>query len=118
MYIVLFGVIGAVAAGTSALPEQMPAKPAMQTYAAPSSKSVCIDPKARAMDFQQAFELLRKEKTANKVQFVLDNGKTISNIVDIVILSNGSMILFKINSQQGIKYEVVPVENIESISHS
>lgn len=117
MHFVL-GLIGAISVGTSAPSEQQPEKTIIEHHSAQSSRSIFIDPKARALDFQQAFDLLRKEKTANKVQFILDNGKTISNIIDMVILSNGSLILFKFSSQQGIKYQVVPVESIESISHS
>jgi hypothetical protein len=84
----------------------------------PETKSyMMIDPQSRAMDFQQAYEFLRKEKTPNKVFFQIADGSMISNIIDMTIMANGTMILFKFNSPQGIKLQFVPLENIVSVNH-
>ncbi len=113
----VLGLIGAAAIGS--IPTAEAQQKAVEAAQVPNNGSMMvIDPKARALDFQQAYEMLRKEKTANKVQFMLINGKTISNIIDMTILSNGSLILFKFNSPQGIKFQVIPIESIEAITHS
>lgn len=87
--------------------------------AAPSvpSTSLIIDPKMRAQDFKEAFETLRKEKTTGKVFFQLTNGSTISNIIDMNLMANSTLILFRFNSTQGIRFQLVKVEEIDSISY-
>ncbi len=76
-----------------------------------------IDPKMRAQDFKEAFESLRKEKTAGKVFFQLTNGSTISNIIDMTLMANYTLIMFRFNSTQGIRFQLVKVEEIASISY-
>jgi hypothetical protein len=76
-----------------------------------------LDPKARALDFKEAFETLRKEKTSNKVIFRLSDGTTLANVIEMSVLGNGTLVLFKINSMQGIKLQVVEIEKIAAISH-
>ncbi len=76
-----------------------------------------IDLKMRAQDFKEAFETLRKEKTAGKVFFQLMNGSTISNIIDMTLMANSTLILFRFNSTQGIRFQLVKVEEIASISY-
>jgi hypothetical protein len=77
-----------------------------------------IDPKARALDYAQAFEMLRKEKTSNKVVFQLADGSTLSNVIEMTVIGNGTLILFKVSSNtQGIRLQVVEVEKILAISH-
>lgn len=77
-----------------------------------------IDPKARAMDLQQAYDVLRKEKNASKINFQITGGQTITNIVEMTLMNNGNLILFRYNTAQGIKLQAVPVEEILSINHS
>lgn len=81
------------------------------------SSSLVIDPKMRAQDFKEAFETLRKEKTTGKVFFQLMNGSTVSNIIDMTLMSNSTLILFRFNSTQGIRFQLVKVEEIASISY-
>ncbi len=77
-----------------------------------------IDLKERASDYKEAFEALKKEKTSAKVFFQLANGTTITNIIDMSLTGNGHLILFKYNTQQGIKNQVVPVEQIVQLSYT
>ena len=84
---------------------------------AQEKKTMLIDPKSRALDYQQAFELLRKEKTANKVIFLLTDGSSISNIIDMKIMNNGSILLFRFETPQGIKYQAVEIEGIVALMH-
>jgi hypothetical protein len=74
-----------------------------------------IPPSARALDFQQAFETMRKEKSTGKVYFQLIDGTTIANIIDMTLMSNSTLILFRFNSPQGIRFQVVKVEDIDNI---
>jgi len=76
-----------------------------------------VTPASRALDFQQAFEMLRKEKTTGKVYFQLADGSMLSNIIDMTILSNSTLILFHFNSPEGIRSQVVKVEDLQSISY-
>ena len=88
-------------------PAQKPAKNPMMV----------IEPKMRALDYQQAFESLRKERTASKVFFQLTDGSTLTNVIELTVMGNGTLLLFKTNTPQGIKHQVVEVERIQSICH-
>ena len=76
-----------------------------------------INAKARADDYIQAFDMLRKEKTAGKVQFVLKDGSIITNIIDIQLMQQGSLMIFRFNSPQGIFLRVVALEEILRLEH-
>jgi hypothetical protein len=97
-----------------AVPPMPPPPPAqgslMQSY-------MMISPSSRAMDFQQAFEQLRKEKTAGKVYFQLSDGSTISNVIDMTLMPNSTLIIFRYNSNQGVRFQVVKVEDILYINY-
>ena len=83
----------------------------------PQKSYMQIDPLARASDLITAFKLLSKEKPASKVFFQLTSGKLITNILEVNVLKNGTLIMLKISTNQGIKYEVIPTENIETVGH-
>ncbi len=79
---------------------------------------ISIPIKDRALDFQQAFDLLKKEKTSGKVYFQFSDGSNISNIIDITLLPNNSLMLFRYNTNnQGIRLQVVKVEDIVGLSY-
>lgn len=92
--------------------------PPPQTGSSFDSAYMMIDPKMRAEDYREAFEALRKEKTTGKVFFQLNNGSIISNIIDMTLMPNSTLILFRFNSTQGIRFQLVKVEEIASISYS
>lgn len=96
-------------------PSSLPPLPAMSTGNAEGF--FLIDPKMRASDYIQAFEMLRKEKTTNKIFFNLKDGTSLSNIIEISPVGSGSLLLFKLNSPQGIRFQIVGVENLVSINH-
>ena len=90
------------------------------TLIAPSGNAksvIVVDAKKRSEDYQKAYELLRKDKPPSRIFFKLSSGATISNIADLVVIENGTLILFKSTSSQGFKYEVVPVEEIATLGH-
>jgi len=91
-------------------PPQQMMHPSIQSY-------MMISPSSRAMDFLQAFEMLRKEKTAGKVYFQLADGSTISHIIDMTLLPHSTLFLFHFNSPQGIRFQFVRIEDILNISY-
>lgn len=76
-----------------------------------------IDPKMRALDYQQAYETLRKEKPSNKVCITLMNGSIFSNIIEMQRMANSTLFLIRYNSPQGIKIQAVELELIQSIGY-
>lgn len=76
-----------------------------------------ITPQSRAADYLQAFEILRKEKTAGKVFFQLKDGSTLTNLIEISALPNSTLLLCRYNSNQGIKFQVIKVEEIATLSY-
>ena len=84
---------------------------------AATSTSMMITPASRALDFQQAFEQMRAEKSTGKVYFELSDGTIISNIIDMHVMQNSTLILFRFNSNQGIRYQVVKVEDIRDLRY-
>lgn len=99
-----------------------PLTPSVKTpptaIAAPESRSfLTIDPKARAKDYVAAFELLRKEKPALKIDLQTSSG-TLSNIVDLSVSEEGTLMFVKIPSNQGTKYLILPLEHIQEIAYS
>jgi len=90
--------------------------PLLKSTSAQSYFSIPL--KERALDLQQAFDLLKREKTTGKVYFQLVDQTEISNIIEMTPLANSSMILFRYNTNtQGIKIQVVKVEDIAGLSY-
>jgi hypothetical protein len=83
----------------------------------PPRNSLIIDPKMRALDYQQAFETLRKEKPSNKVCITLMNGSIFSHIIEMQKMANSTLFLIRYNSPQGIKVQAVELELIKSIGY-
>jgi len=83
-----------------------------------SSDVLIITPDARAQDYKQAFDLIRKEKSAVNISFTMKDGSMISNILDMQVMSKGTLIIFKLNTATGINYIVTKVENITALTHS
>ena len=106
--------------GATAPPKETPAQetPPPLLKSSSSSSYIAIPIKDRALDFQQAFEQLKKEKTSGKVYFQFLDGSSISNIIDILLLPNNSLMLFRYNTNnQGIRLQVVKVEDIAGLSY-
>ncbi len=78
---------------------------------------ITIDAKTRAEDYQKAYLLIRKDKPSSRIFFKLADGTILSNIVDITVLENGTLLLFKTTTTQGLKYNVIPVEEIIALGH-
>lgn len=109
-----------LAAASLASQEAAVPKPVVNPGAAdPSSKStLLIDAKARAGDYVQAFEMLRKDKPTLKIMIHMASGLSISNVTEISSTANGTLVLIKSASTTGNKYQIVPIEEIKELAYS
>jgi hypothetical protein len=88
------------------------------TFAAVSQgakEMMIIPPHARAQDFKEAFDLLKRVKSQDKITFFLKDKSKISGILDVDVLPGGTMLNFKINTTQGVRYQIVRVEDVNSV---
>ena len=76
-----------------------------------------IDPKSRAADYVQAFELLRKDKPSIKINLRAAGGTNL-NISELTASSSGTLLFAKVPSNSGSKYLIVPIEEILEIAYS
>ncbi len=79
--------------------------------------TMIINPKLRAADYQKAYELLRREKSTSKVYFQLADGSRVSNVIDMKLMPNDTLVVFRYSTPQGIRFQVVEIENIVSVMH-
>ncbi|MBI5274204.1 MAG: hypothetical protein HY860_04030 [Chlamydiales bacterium] len=77
-----------------------------------------LTPKDRAKDYKDAYDYLMKNTVNPQVFFILKDGTMLKGITDITILSGETILIFKMSTPIGIKYQVVPVENIMSVNTS
>lgn len=85
---------------------------------ASTKSTLLIDAKARASDYVQAFEMLRKDKPTLKIMIHMAGGSSISNVTEISSTANGTLVLIKSASTTGNKYQIVPIEEIKELSYS
>jgi hypothetical protein len=82
------------------------------------NKSVMIiDPKARANDYVQAFDFLRKDKPTLKIMIRTTQAMFIG-VTDVTASSSGTLLMVKTLSNQGLKTQFVPIEQIMEINYS
>lgn len=84
---------------------------------APLTHSMSIDPKHRASDYKEVFDSLRKEKAVNKVFVKLQNGMSITNIIDMQLMANSTVFLLRYNTPNGIKVQAVELEHIQGVGY-
>lgn len=113
-YLTLLFLANALIAQEAAKTPPAPLVSAMNT----GNKSiVVIDPKARAADYVQAFDLLRKDKPTMKIMVRTASG-ALMNVTDLTAASGGTLLLLRILSNQGTRIQVLPVEEIMEINYS
>ena len=76
-----------------------------------------IDPLTRAQDFKEAFTYLSLYKTGSLIYFELASHEKLYNILDLSLMKGGTLVIFKLNTTQGVKYRVVKTEMISSIGN-
>ncbi len=83
-----------------------------------TSRSIMtIEAKKRAEDYLKAYQLIRQNNPSSRIFFKLANGTTLTNIADVTVLENGTLMLFKTTTTQGLKNDVIPVEEIIALGH-
>ena len=119
---IFFSFVSFSAFSAQNLPVSMPSQqPAItkqdEEYASSMGKEVMmIPPQLRAQDFKEAFDYLKKIQTQSKITFTMKDGSKLAQILDVSILPGGTMLNFKINTVQGIQYQIIRIEDIKSIS--
>ncbi|MDN3505635.1 MAG: hypothetical protein P0S96_00185 [Simkaniaceae bacterium] len=83
----------------------------------PARSMMVIDPKERANDYVKAWEMLKQEKSSAKVSFTLASGQRISNVIEMKPMPGDTLIVFRYSTPQGIRFQVVEVEDILSLMH-
>src|SRR5690606_20657852 len=83
----------------------------------PSKSVMVIDPKARGADLAQAFDLLRKNSPTQKIAMRVANAQ-LTNLTDLTLSSNGTLLFVKVLSSQGSRTLVIPVEQVMELSYS
>ena len=99
-------------------PEKAAAATTAATAPSDADKSVLfIEPKGRASDYVQAFELLRKDKPSTKITLRTKTGTPLA-LNDLTSSANGTLLFAKIPSNTGSKYLIVPIEEIVELAYS
>lgn len=117
IFLMLITMLGNAAQIGTPSETNLPITPPPPHSSAPLQSYMMISPSARALDFLQAFEQMRKEKSTGKVYFELADGSTINNIIEMTLMSNSTLALFRFNSSQGIRFQVVRVEDLLNIRY-
>lgn len=79
------------------------------------SEIMMINPEMRSQDIQESFQYLKKVSPSSKVAVKLVSGVLISDILNMQLMKGGTMIIFRINSIKGQKFQVVKIEDIDTI---
>lgn len=98
-------------------PALPPTGPAAAMPNAPKS-FYSVDPKNRAADLIQAYDLMKKEKPTLKISLRTSNATILANIIDLTAAIKGTLLFVKIQSNLGPKTIVVPVEEVAEIYYS
>lgn len=82
-----------------------------------SPEVMIIDPSIRAQDFKEAFTYLMQYKAGSPLFFELQDKEKLYNVLDVSLMKGGSIMIFKMNTTQGLKYRVVKIEDVVSIGN-
>lgn len=74
--------------------------------------TILIQAKARADDLVQAFEAFKKEKPTYRIAARLSNGGSLSDILELSAMTNGTLFIVKISTTTGPKTQILSVDDI------
>lgn len=74
--------------------------------------TILIQAKARADDLVQAFEMFKKEKPTFRIAARLSNGSTLSDILELTAMPNGTLFIAKTSTSMGQKSQIISVDDI------
>lgn len=80
------------------------------------SEVMVITPAARGKDLQQAYNFLRKESAATPVSVTLKDGTKLDEIMGMDVMTEGTIVIFKLNTTRGVKYRIENIENVVSLN--
>ncbi|MDN3509282.1 MAG: hypothetical protein P0S93_04630 [Candidatus Neptunochlamydia sp.] len=80
-----------------------------------TTEMMIISPEGRAKDIQAAIKFLQQKAPTDKLTIKLTNGKTLTGIVSVDVMPGGTLLIFKIASLKGLKYQIENIENIDTI---
>lgn len=86
-----------------------------ETSAKGTTEMMIISPEGRAKDIQAAIKFLQQKAPTNKPTIKLTSGKTLTGIVSVDVMPGGTLLIFKIASLKGLKYQIENIENIDTI---
>lgn len=109
--------LSAILAAQEPAPTEKTTLTPAKAAAAETRTALLIDPRARSKDYVEAFELLRREKPALKINIQTSQG-LLANVAELTSADNGTLMMVKVPSNQGTKYLIVPLEDITEISYS
>lgn len=98
--------------------QQQPTTPPSAIVQSISRSTVAIDAKARSEDILKAYDLLKREKPTLKISARTYSGQILSNVVDITAMPNGTLLLFRTSSAQGIKNQFISVDDVIELFYS
>lgn len=99
-------------------PKQPPADHIAVAAKSHDQPLILIPPKARAEDFTKAFELLKKERPTARLTFETYSGQSHVGVTDIAVLPNGTLVLLKLSGPQGLKTQIVPVDDLKDLTYA
>lgn len=88
------------------------------SVASGNKSTIFIEAKARSTDLVQAFELLKKDKSSFKINIRTTSGMIIVNVMELTASTSGTLLFLKLLSNQGLRYQILPTEEIAEISYS
>ena len=90
---------------------------AAQTMRSGQSEVMIINPETRAKDIQDSFQYLKTMSPASKLAVKLLDGSAITEILDMKVMPGGTIIIFRTNTLQGQKFQLVKIEDIDTITN-
>ena len=119
MFMQLFFILSALLVNVpSTAPTPSPEQMIAAEKKGPSDQNpdvMLIDPAARAKDWVNAYEYLQKHATGKTALFKLRNGQIVRNISNVKALDGGTLLIFTLNTTQGVKYKVAKIEDVDDI---
>jgi len=97
------------------LSEMAKAAASKETSPKGTTEMMIISPEGRAKDIQAAIKFLQQKAPTDKPTIKLTNGKTLTGIVSVDVMPGGTLLIFKIASLKGLKYQIEKIENIDTI---
>ncbi|MBP9841591.1 MAG: hypothetical protein KBC64_04110 [Simkaniaceae bacterium] len=80
-----------------------------------TQEMMLIAPNDRAGDLLEAYIYLKQCNVASSISVSMKDKSVLSNILDMQLMKNGTLIVFKISTLQGEKYRLVKTEDIDAL---